>query len=128
MDLLRQTYPLPARCSVNTVTIRETNGIDEKNAAIAADAKDGNVIEELIRIAIVEVDGEKVNPPASVQFEAWTTRTRKAVIMFFNRLNDASDEEMAPLFVMAEKAAASLTAIHDDEEDDQQDRSASTGG
>ena len=83
-DLLHRTYKLPQGCNCKTITVRETNGIDEQNAAIAADAKKTGTYVELIRISIAEVDGAPVQQPF-VALESWTSKTRKAVMKFFEK-------------------------------------------
>lgn len=92
------TANLPERCNIKSVSIRETTGVDERNAALAAEAKKTATYPELIRLAIVAVDGQPVSPPGAVDFDNWNSRTRKAVGLLFDRINDVAAAEMDPLF------------------------------
>lgn len=97
----QKTYKLPSRCDISTITMRETNGADERAAAMAADAKKVSAGPELIKMSIVAVDGKKVEHPSAVPLDSWSTRTRRAVSAFFDDLNDLSDEELGPLIAAA---------------------------
>jgi len=129
-ELITRTYRLPPRCNIESVTVRETNGIDEQEAALAAEAKGTTIYSELVLLSIIEIDGDTVPGKGAAPMQQWNTRTRAAVRMIFDRLNDVSQAEMDPLFLEAEtngqtskpsRSTQKSSAKHD------KSRSASTG-
>lgn len=101
IPLQKKTFDLPERCSIKQITIREVNGVDEMNASRAADAKKTGSMVELLRLSIIEVDGEAISPPGTAPLDGWTSRTRKAVAKFFDTMNDCTPEELDPLVARA---------------------------
>lgn len=84
--------------SVGSFVMREVNGKDEEQAALIAKAKGGaaSMYEELIRLSLVEVDGQPVNNEPGVPyagFDTWNTRTRTFVQNAFRALNGIDEKE-----------------------------------
>lgn len=101
VNLLRRTFDMPPRCSIKSVTVRECDGTDESQAVLAAENKNTTMYTELMRLSVERINDEPVLP-GTAPLERWTSRTRKAVSMFFDHLNDVSDEEIAPLLMTTE--------------------------
>lgn len=94
-DIARFNRP-DAPLSCKTFTVREVNSKDEDVAALNAKAKgkDGQVMDELIRLSVTEVDGEPKSPESPfMAWDTWNTRTRTMVIRAFQKLNAVSKEE-----------------------------------
>lgn len=90
--------------NIKSFTIRETNGEDEDRAAMLAKAKGGaaSMMEELVRLSIVEVDGEAVNAEPGVPyaaFDKWNSKTRTFVLNAYKRLNSLSEADDAENFL-----------------------------
>lgn len=114
------TYRLPERCNIQTVSIKETNGKDEGIARAAAESRGaaGSVGEELVKLAIVAIDGNPVPQPL-VAWDEWSSRTRLAVTRAFDRVNGLSGEETQVFLLsgaegMAPKASTQSTASKSD--------------
>jgi hypothetical protein len=92
-------YDRPQRpLSIKSFTIRETDGKDEDAAAIVARARGGTatVMEELVKRAIMFVDGQPVNHTEGVPFEAWdgwNSATRSFVTNAFQSVNGFMKED-----------------------------------
>ncbi len=87
-------FELPAKCNVKTISIRETDGKDESEAAEMAEAKGKSrtVTDELVRLAIVKVNGKPVPKPFS-DYDHWNTKTRRAVFMAWLSVNGMDEKE-----------------------------------
>jgi hypothetical protein len=107
MDAKSIRFDLPDGCSVSSVKIKETTGRDEALAGAQAKARGGFYIDELTRLAIIEVDGLAVKQPF-LGYDDWTTRTRALVTAAFNSINNVEAEEVT-LFLKAATAASGST-------------------
>lgn len=102
-ELLRITFPMPKRCDgITSIEVRECNGIDEQQASLAAEGSPTTAYIEMVRLSITAINGKSVVPPGSAPVEQWKSRTRKAALFFFDRMNDCADEELGPLAMKAE--------------------------
>lgn len=95
-DLTKYNRPT-APMSIQSFTIRETNGTDEENASNMAKAKGENVsvYAELVRMSITEVDGKAVNSGDGVPLKAyddWNSRTRTFIVNAFKALNGIDEK------------------------------------
>ena len=74
--MLHRKFPLGERCNCREIVIREVNGIDEQEAALRADmrGKRSSIYAELVRLAIVEVDGKRVEQPGAIGCRAERVR------------------------------------------------------
>lgn len=95
-------YPLPKRCRIDSITIRETFGPDEDEAVTASEVSGNDPKDELVGLSIVAVDGKPCLPGDS-GYDKWPTKTRGVVKALFNRLNDYSAKELTPLIEDAEE-------------------------
>jgi hypothetical protein len=79
---------------LDSFVIREVDGRDEEISSGWAKAKGGTATatEELIRISIVEVNGETVKQPY-LAFDTFNSRARHFVLVAFRSLNGATDDE-----------------------------------
>lgn len=100
-------YPLPDRCCIESVTLRETFGTDEDEAVIASENNESDPKMELVALSIVAVDGKPCLPGHS-GFDNWPTKTRGVVKALFNRLNDAPAKELEKLIKAAEEDGTSI--------------------
>lgn len=103
MALRHRKFTLPEGCNCSEVVIRETDGIDEQDAAMRAESRGprGTIFGELVRASVVSVDGKKVDQPF-MEMERWNSRTRKLVLQGYQELNDTKDEEDAVFLATAE--------------------------
>ncbi len=96
--------------------MREVDGRDEEVAANMAKNKGGSASasEEMIRIAIVAVNGEPVQQPY-LQFDVWNQRARSLALKAFNSLNGFTQEEGDVFLETAEEgdvgASPSVTPV-----------------
>lgn len=83
-------------CSITSFTMKETTGLDEENAALAAKAKGGaaTVFEELVRLSIIEVNGQTAEPPL-LEYDSWNSRTRAFVLQAYRSINGVDEKEVA---------------------------------
>lgn len=86
-----------ARCGnvdLKDFHMREVNGQDEELAANWAKQKGGaaSSSEEMVRLAIVAVNGEPVKQPY-LQFDVWNQRARSFALKAFNELNGFNGDE-----------------------------------
>lgn len=84
----------PRRCSIKSITLKETGGPEEAIARLAAEAKGkaGSVTLETIRASIVAVDDKPVMQPYA-DLDTWNTRTRTLVAQYYNSINGTDEEE-----------------------------------
>lgn len=84
--------------------IREVDGRDEEVAANTARMKGGaaSSSEEMIRLAIVAVNGEPVQQPY-LKFDVWNQRARAFALKAFNDLNGFTAEESDSFLGTAEE-------------------------
>lgn len=84
------------KCSIESFVVRETTGVDEENAALAAKAKGGQhtVFEELVRLSITHVNDIKAEPPL-LEYDSWNSRTRAFVLQAFKSINGIEDKEVS---------------------------------
>lgn len=95
-------FPLPpargrGRYAVGDETLtefvlRETDGTDEEYAAERARQVKGSTTEELIRVSIVSVNGQKV-PQPYLHLNTWNSKARSRLARAFQELNGASEKE-----------------------------------
>ena len=93
--LVHKKFTLPSGCACRTIIMRETSGIDERNAALMAETRGGTSAMgmELIRCSIVAVDDKRVQHPF-IEMDKWNTKTRSFVRAFWESLNDIKEEEV----------------------------------
>ncbi len=95
-------FTLPDKCAIKTIHIRETNGVDEQQAELAAEGSGVSEAKELIALSIVAVDDGEVTPGLT-GFRAWPTKTRQVVERLSKRLNGFELSKLAPLIEEAEE-------------------------
>jgi hypothetical protein len=104
----RTRFPLKGRrgAQIESITIRETNGVDEELAAKQAKARgDGaNDVEELVRLSIDEVDDKPVKQPF-MGFDLWNSKTRGYALMAWKHVNAVPKEEEAGFIAGGEELA-----------------------
>lgn len=88
---------------LSSFTLRETNGKDEEYAAERAKAVGSSITEELIRVSIVAVNGERTVQPY-LALGLWNSKARSRLARAFQELNSASEKEDAD-FDAADAAA-----------------------
>jgi len=92
--MAEKTFDFPVGCNARSITLRETNGLDEHRAsAIAETQPNPNLLHELIKLSIVKVDGEKVIQPYN-ELDTWNSRTRALVRSGWEAMNELKDEEV----------------------------------
>lgn len=94
--------------------MREVDGRDEEIAANMAKAKGGSATsgEEMVRLAIVAVNGKPVKQPY-LQFDTWNQRARSFALKAFNELNGYTKDEEEAFLATAEEEDAPLPSAHD---------------
>ena len=96
---MQQTFDIGAhlkRSSIQTITIRELTGKNERNAKCRAE-EPMEIGDELLAESIVEVDGKPVQYPFH-GFRDWSSRTLEVVRTCFNELNGTTEaERMGPI-------------------------------
>ncbi len=119
--LVHRRWNFPAHCDAKSIVMRETNGIDEQNAALQADVrgKRSSIYQELVRLSIVKVDDADVIQPFA-QLEGWSSRTRALVNKAYEDLNDLEDDEVATFLAMGADPETGELA-HPPPEDEQED-------
>jgi hypothetical protein len=129
MELLHRKFRFPSSCNMQEAVIRETNGVDEQQAALAAslEGERGSLYSELIRLSIVEVDGEKVTQPF-LAMDGFNSRTRAFLIRAYESLNDVKEEELAAFLGASEDVTLSLAEVPASKVEPLEGRTASTGG
>lgn len=106
--LAEKTFKFPKGSAVSTITMRETNGIDEQAAALQADARGerSTIYAELVRLSVVAVDGKPVIQPF-VELEQWTSVMRALVNDGYTHLNDLKEaDKIAFLLGVEDEVAA----------------------
>lgn len=104
------TYPLPPKCAIQSVTLRETNGVDEAEADLSVESRRTRKDHEMVDLAIVAVNGEQVLPGVT-GFREWPTKTRAVVSKFNDRINGISKKILYDCIVEAEENG---TIVNDD--------------
>jgi hypothetical protein len=129
VGLLHRRFRFPGNCNCKELVMRETNGIDEQQAAIASDAAGvrSSIFQELIKLSIVEVDGQPVSQPF-VALDTWNSKTRALIIKAYEQLNNLPDDELAAFLVASEDATPGLAAVPDEPVATDKEESASTAG
>lgn len=91
-------FPADKGYDIESITLRETTGLDEHKAAALADAKGASttVTTEMVRLSIVSVNGEKVVQPYGA-FDTWKTRTRQAIMTVYTDMNLLTEEDQEGL-------------------------------
>lgn len=84
--------------NIESFAIREVTGKDEDRAVLMARAKGGaaTMMEELVRLSLVEVDGQPVNTDPGepyAAFDEWNSRTRTFVLNAYKHLNSLTEED-----------------------------------
>jgi hypothetical protein len=110
--LLHRLFKFPGKCSVDSVVVRETNGIDEQAAALAASTKGGqaSVYTELVRQAIVEVNGQKIQQPY-MELEQWNSKTRALLMKAYEQVNELPDEQLSVFLAASEDVTPGLAVV-----------------
>jgi len=112
------------------MVMRETNGIDEQRAAMQADAKGerSSIYQELVRLSIVSVDGEKITQPYEA-LDGWNSKSRSLVMEAYGALNNLEPEEVGSFLGSAEDATPgnSVARTESTESSDEQHPSAAIG-
>lgn len=126
-NLLHKRFPFPDYCSVQSIVMRETNGIDEQHAAIAAEAAGAStsLYQELIKLSIVEVNDQRVIQPFN-ELSGWNSKTRQLVTQGFDDLNQLKDEDLAAFLGASEDVTPGLAPV--EKPVTAEEASASTGG
>jgi hypothetical protein len=98
------TLPESRRTTLKTMTLRETRVEDEYlAAAAAARVNDGRTADdELVRRAIVAVDGDPVVQPF-LDFDTWNTATLGFAVAKFKEINGVTADELAQLLKTEEE-------------------------
>jgi len=111
-DLIHRRFRFPDKCNLRSAVLRETNGIDEKQAALASDVggPGTSIFQELIKLSIVEVDDEKAVQPLNA-IEGWNSKTRALLVRAYEQLNDLQDEEIAVFLAASEDATPGLAVV-----------------
>ncbi len=111
-NLVHRRFRFPESCNIAELVMRETTGIDEKEAATAADAAQGqsSLYQELIKLSVVSVDGTKIIQPFNDMLE-WNSKTRALCIKAFEQLNELKDEEVATFLTASEDATPGLASV-----------------
>lgn len=93
--LVHKTFKFPAGCNAESITMRETSGIDEQAAAMEADARGERttIYQELVRLSIVEVDGKKVQQPF-MELNGWNSKTRHLINTAYQAMNDLREDDV----------------------------------
>lgn len=121
---LTKRFQLPPGCSVRSVVVRELVAADELTAALWAESNaPAEMLEtpagqiaaeqrELVRVSLVEVDGEEVNIDGVpfLGMDGWTLRTYRAVRLFYNNVNTLDDKELRKSLAGAEVIAGPVPA------------------
>lgn len=101
-------FTFPDGCSIREVVVREINGLDQRKAFKMAEVTGGTnleVMEEMVRLAIVEVDGQAVTQPYT-EVSSWNSRTLQLLTLAFNELNQATDSEAAAFLAAGKECEA----------------------
>lgn len=103
-------FPIPGKSknlrvgstAITSFKLREVDGNDEEVAANLAKAKGGSAssAEELIRLSIVEVNGQAVKQPY-LGFDEWNSRARAFVLKAYKTLNSAGEDELEDFLAAA---------------------------
>ena len=105
--LVHRQYSLPKGCSVTSFTIREIDGMDEREAAKmlaaigTADDMTTALMEANLRVSIVAVNGQAIAQPYT-EMSKWSSKTRRFLIEAFNQLNGVPEDEIAAFLGAAE--------------------------
>jgi hypothetical protein len=111
------TYPMPPGATiggmpVESITVRETNGLDEGLAEKWAEAKkpQGSTQIALLPISTCKVNGTP--PPAGfADFDSWPTKHRNLVLAAFNRLNGTKKEDLEAFLASAVEEDAGASSV-----------------
>lgn len=116
-NLLHRKFRFPDKCNLREAVMRETNGVDEQQAALAYEAigSTTSIFQELIRLSIVEVDGEKTIQPLN-DMTNWNSRTRQLITRAYEQLNDLQDEEIAVFLAASVDATPGLAMVKEEVE------------
>lgn len=122
---LTKRFQLPPGCSVREVVVRELMGDDELTAAMwmeentppaMLETPAGQIAaeqRELIRVSLVEVDGEEVNCDGVPYrgMDHWTLKTYRAVRLFHSTVNTLDDGLLRKSIAGAEVVAGPAPAV-----------------
>jgi hypothetical protein len=111
-DRIEVTFPLPKGCDIETITIRETTGKDEAQAALnsRAKGKHGVFVDEMIRLSIAKVDGKEVEQPFN-DIEEWSSKTRAWVLKGYFKVNGTTEEDESSFFENAVASKGSKAGV-----------------
>ena len=127
--LVHRKFTFPDGCNCTEITIRETTGIDEQEAALAVETRGARstVYAELVRLSVVEVDGQKVTQPF-LEAEKWNSRTRTLVMKAYETVNRLEDEEIAAFIAASQDVTPGLAVVESGPARKQQKKEAHTAG
>lgn len=96
---------------LHSFAMREVDGRDEEAAANMAKAKGGSATaaEEMIRLALVEVNDKPVKQPY-LEFDLWNQRARAFALRAFTDLNGTTQEEAEGFLKTATEVDAPLSS------------------
>jgi hypothetical protein len=80
------TVPEKANCSFKTLVVKETDGEDEAKAKALADANKTSLGVEIIKLAVVSLDGVPVEHPW-LAFEKMSSKDRSFIGKAWERVN-----------------------------------------
>jgi hypothetical protein len=89
--LVHMRFKFPKGCKdregrlLQSLVVRELDTFDAKTAGLAADANNTHFVDELIAIAIVEVNGEPLHGPANT--EGWNLVAKEFATRCYAKLN-----------------------------------------
>lgn len=105
MALLHRRFRFGENHDVTELVIRQTDGYDERDAAKMIDTNpETSMYAELVRLAIVEVNGDRVEQPF-MDIDRWSTKTRSLVMDAYNALNENDEAEKAAFLAASEDVA-----------------------
>jgi hypothetical protein len=106
MALLHRKFRFGPGHDIEELVMRQTDGIDERDAAKMVDARpeETGIYAELVRLAIVSVDGQIVDQPF-MPVDRWSTKTRNLVMDAYNALNENDEAEKAAFLAASEDVA-----------------------
>jgi len=97
--LLHKKFTLPKGCSIQTFVMREIDGEDEREAgrwiAARGNVEDSGItlIEEQLKVALVAVNGRKVDAPFQ-GLEKFSSKTRRFMMEAFGQMNGIEEDEV----------------------------------
>lgn len=111
MTLEHRKFVLPEGYNCREFVMRETCGLDEQKAAKLVESRKGStdVIQEMVRLSIVSVDGEAVLQPF-FGLDNWNTKTRQFVLKAYELMNTVPQDDMLSFQMASVVADQTLAA------------------